>query len=98
MARRRGAPTDDGDQPVARRRGVSASLEPDAIAALNRAMTARHWGTYDLAREINVDPHTIAAVRHGRPVRPEVLHRIALALERTPPDRRVEALLDGSIE
>jgi transcriptional regulator with XRE-family HTH domain len=75
----------------------SVILDEEAVKHLRRAMAARGWGRRELSRISNVSPPTITNILHGRAVSAEVIARIAHALQRTPPDESVLALLEGDL-
>jgi transcriptional regulator with XRE-family HTH domain len=83
--------------PIPKNRGNSIALDPPARDALGKAMMARGWDNAALALEAGIATGTVSRVRNGHRVRPEVIQRIADAIERTRPDRTIEAFLNGEL-
>ncbi len=66
-----------------------------AADRLRFEIARRGWGNADLARAARVSAPTITAAMAGRPISPESLRKIALALGATPPVAGVDAILPG---
>lgn len=60
---------------------------------LLREIARRGWSLADLARAAGISSVTVTAARSGRPISPESVHRIADALNGTPPIAGIDALL-----
>lgn len=86
-------------EPVQQKRigSGSVALDPPAIKVLQRAMAARGWDRSEMARVAGISRPSVTNVLHGRPVSAELLAKIAHALQRTPPDESVLALLEGEL-
>lgn len=61
---------------------------------LDFELARRGWNANDLARAAGVSAATLSGARHGRRVAPRTLHKIALALSRTPVVAGIEELLE----
>lgn len=64
-----------------------------AADRLRLEIARRGWGNADLARAARVSAPTITAALAGRPITPNSLRKIALALSTSPPVAGVDEIL-----
>ena len=61
---------------------------------LDQELVRRGWTANDLALAAGVSAGTLSGARHGRPVAPRTLRKIALALSKAPVVAGIEELLE----